>query len=106
MNLHIFDAVRNGTLKPDKLHEDFKVSWKMETCFDWTIDKFVVEMDWMNVRMFKDGRGCFPGTYTRLQQQGVGVGVLFTVHPEERRSEACRCCGNRRNSARDDVQIL
>lgn len=88
MNLHIFDAVRNGTLKPDKLHKDFKVPWQMERCFDWTIDKFVVEMDLINACMFRDGRGCFPGTYTRLQRQGVGVIMSDTTAEAEDHREA------------------
>jgi hypothetical protein len=40
----------------------------------WTVSKFTVEKNGLtNLRLWRDGRGCLPGTYTRLSHERRGI---------------------------------
>lgn len=73
LRLGDYEAARDGKLKPPKWMEPFRVDIPEGKRGVWKVERFNVEMNLENLRMMRDGRGCFPGTYTRLSRNGYVV---------------------------------
>jgi hypothetical protein len=79
LTLQMYEDVRDGKIKPPKWVEDFKVNWPEGKRGEWSVERFTVELDLINLRHMRDGRGCFPGQYTRLHHSKYGVVMSDTT---------------------------
>lgn len=91
--LHHYDGVKSGAIKPPAWMQAFKVSIPPGKRGPWTIENLEVQLDMANLRHMRDGRGCFPGTYTILRRNGKTIMSDTTAELSELREMHLRATG-------------
>lgn len=79
LTLRHYEAVRDGHTKPPAWHRAFRCNVPEGKRGPWSVERFRVELDLQNMRMMRDGRGCFPGEYTRLRHEKRGIVMSDTT---------------------------
>lgn len=79
LQLKDYESVRDGLKKQPEWMSVFRCDLPESSRGPWTIEQFEVELDLQNLRMMRDGRGCYPGRYTRLAHKTRGVVMSDTT---------------------------
>lgn len=73
LNLDSYDDIMSGKIKLPEWMKPMMCTIPECGKGDWSIKKMEVEMDFSNLRMMRDGRGCLPGIYTKLVHNKRGI---------------------------------
>lgn len=96
LRLSDYEDVKSGRRKRPEYAERFLSSVPEGSSGPWKVERFEIPLDLTNLRMMRDGRGCFPGTYTRLVHQTRGIVMSDTtaeaadhIEPYQRATGRC-----------------
>jgi hypothetical protein len=79
LTLNSYDMLKSGKLKMPEECRDFLSHIPASKLGPWSIEKIDVELDLNNLRMMREGRGCFPSRYTRLLHKRYGTVMSDTT---------------------------
>jgi hypothetical protein len=73
LRLDHYELLKANKLNPPEWMNAFRCTIPPQKKGRWEIRNFTVELDMMNLRHMRDGRGCFPGKYTQLMHKKRGI---------------------------------
>lgn len=79
LSLRHYGSVKAGLLKESPWMKKFHVDWPESSMGPWRIERFTVKLDIEALRHYRDGRGMFPGKYTRLVHDTRGIVMSDTT---------------------------
>jgi len=78
LSLDCYEKLRDGKYNAPQ-YKSFLVTIPLRRQGPWEVHKIEVELDLSNLRMMRDGRGCYPGTYTQLVHKTRGTVMSDTT---------------------------